>query len=52
MGIQLTGGFLSDNGSEYDIYIYNESFVGSNHDVVTSESKLQMSLDRDWETSC
>jgi hypothetical protein len=44
MGIQLTGEFLSNNGSDYDIYIYNESFVGSNYDV-----KVQ-GLEITWES--
>ena len=36
MAIQLQGGFLSDNGGEYDIYIYNDSFAGSLANVEVS----------------
>lgn len=40
MAEQLQGGFLSENGGEYDIYIYNESFAGSASEVIVKDLKI------------
>ncbi len=46
MGKQIHGGFLSMNGTEYDIEIYNDSFGGSSTEVtVTSLDKYFESND-------
>lgn len=36
MGVQIEGGFYSENGGNYDISIYNDSFVGSSESVTVT----------------
>lgn len=40
MGVQLSSDFYSDNGSSYDIEIYNESFGGTTKVVLTNDLKI------------
>lgn len=40
MGVQITGGYYSDNGGNYDISIYNESFVGVSYEATVQSLKI------------
>lgn len=40
MAVQLEGGFLSMNGSEYDISIYNDSYASSSTTIVIKSLKI------------
>lgn len=44
MAEQLKGGFYSDNGGDYEVSIYNDSFVGSASNVVVNNLFI------DWES--